>query len=174
MKDNTIRNLVLSALFAALCCAATMVIQIPIATGYLNLGEGMCLLAGLMLGPWFGAAAAGIGSGLADLLSGYGFYAPATLLIKALVALTAGYLLQPVCRKESAAFWKLIVIELPAELLMVLGYFGFETLVLGEGAAAAAAIPNNLLQAALGIAVSVLLYQALRRIPAVQRVTEQK
>ena len=31
-------------MFAALSCAATMVIQIPIATGYLNFGDGLCLL----------------------------------------------------------------------------------------------------------------------------------
>ena len=41
-------------MFAALSCAATMVIQIPIATGYLNFGDGLCLLAGWILGPWYG------------------------------------------------------------------------------------------------------------------------
>lgn len=53
-------------MFAALSCAATMVIQIPIATGYLNFGDGLCLLAGWFLGPWYGFAAAGLGSALAD------------------------------------------------------------------------------------------------------------
>lgn len=56
-------------MFAALSCAATMVIQIPIATGYLNFGDGLCLLAGWILGPWYGFAAAGLGSTLADLLA---------------------------------------------------------------------------------------------------------
>ena len=44
-------------MFATLSCAATMVIQIPIATGYLNFGDGLCLLAGWILGPWYGFAA---------------------------------------------------------------------------------------------------------------------
>ena len=44
-------------MFAALSCAATMVIQIPIATGYLNFGDGLCLLAGWILGPWYSFAA---------------------------------------------------------------------------------------------------------------------
>ena len=44
-------------MFAALSCAATMVIQIPIATGYLNFGDGLCLLAGWILGLWYGFAA---------------------------------------------------------------------------------------------------------------------
>lgn len=51
-------------MFAALSCAATMVIQIPIATGYLNFGDSLCLLAGWILGPWYGFAAAGLGSAL--------------------------------------------------------------------------------------------------------------
>ena len=55
-------------MFAALSCAATMVIQIPIATGYLNFSDSLCLLAGWILGPWYGFAAAGLGSALADLL----------------------------------------------------------------------------------------------------------
>lgn len=55
-------------MFAALSCAATMVIQVPIATGYLNFGDGLCLLAGWILGPWYGFAAAGLGGALAVLL----------------------------------------------------------------------------------------------------------
>ena len=42
-------------------------IQIPIATGYLNFGDGLCLLAGWILGPWYGFAAAGLGGALAVL-----------------------------------------------------------------------------------------------------------
>ena len=52
---------------------------------------------------------------------------------------------------------------------MVLGYFSFETLVLGETAAAAAAVPNNLLQAAAGIVLAVLLEQAVCRVPGLMR-----
>ena len=44
-------------MFAALSCAATMVIQIPIATGYLNFSDSLCLLAGWILGLWYGFAA---------------------------------------------------------------------------------------------------------------------
>ena len=169
MKDKTIRKLVLSAMFAALSCAATMVIQIPIATGYLNFGDGLCLLAGWILGPWYGFAAAGLGSALADLLAGYGAYVPATFVIKGLVALIAALLLRLVRKAGMPAVWQLALSALPAEAAMVLGYFSFETLVLGETAAAAAAVPNNLLQAAAGIALAVLLEQAVCRVPGLMR-----
>ena len=68
-RNETIRMLVLSAMFAALCCVTTMLVQFPTVAGYTNIGEGMCLLSGLVLGPWYGFFAAGIGSGLADLLA---------------------------------------------------------------------------------------------------------
>ena len=169
MKDKTIRKLVLSAMFAALSCAATMVIQIPIATGYLNFGDGLCLLAGWILGPWYGFAAAGLGSALADLLAGYGAYVPATFVIKGLVALIAALLLRLVRKEGMPAVWQLALSALPAEAAMVLGYFSFETLVLGEAAAAAAAVPNNLLQAVAGIVLAVLLEQAVCRVPGLMR-----
>ena len=55
----------MTALFMALCCVATMVIQIPSPTqGYVNLGDCVVLLSGWLLGPWYGIAAAGIGSAL--------------------------------------------------------------------------------------------------------------
>lgn len=156
-------------MFAALSCAATMVIQIPIATGYLNFGDGLCLLAGWILGPWYGFAAAGLGSALADLLTGYGAYVPATFVIKGLVALIAALLLRLARKAGMPAVWQLALSALPAEAAMVLGYFSFETLVLGEAVAAAAAVPNNPLQAAAGIVLAVLLEQAVCRVPGLMR-----
>ncbi len=50
-RNETIRMLVLSAMFAALCCVTTMLVRFPTVAGYTNIGEGMCLLAGLVLGP---------------------------------------------------------------------------------------------------------------------------
>ena len=133
-RNETIRMLVLSAMFAALCCVTTMLVQFPTVAGYTNIGEGMCLLAGLVLGPWYGFFAAGIGSGLADLLAGYAHYVPGTFIIKGLVALVAALLLRPLLKKgEKIPFWRLALIELPSEVIMVAGYFGYKALILGKG-----------------------------------------
>ncbi|MBO5489614.1 MAG: ECF transporter S component, partial [Eubacterium sp.] len=80
----SIQKIALTALFAALTCVATMVIRIPVPAtgGYLNLGDGFVILCGILLGPAYGFLAAGIGSGLADLLAGYTQYVPGTFLIK--------------------------------------------------------------------------------------------
>ena len=169
-RNETIRMLVLSAMFAALCCVTTMLVQFPTVAGYTNIGEGMCLLAGLVLGPWYGFFAAGIGSGLADLLAGYAHYVPGTFIIKGLVALVAALLLRPLLKKgEKIPFWRLALIELPSEVIMVAGYFGYKALILGKGLAAAASIPNNLVQAAVGIVLSVVLYTALAKVPEIHK-----
>ena len=77
------KKLVMASLMAALVCVATMIIKIPSPLkGYLNLGDGIVLLAGWMLLPGYGFLAAGLGSALADLFLSYITYAPATFVIK--------------------------------------------------------------------------------------------
>ena len=84
---NTTQKIVISSLFAALICVATMLIKIPSPLkGYINLGDGIVLLAAWVLPLPYGLVAAGLGSALADLFSGYTVYAPATFVIKALMA----------------------------------------------------------------------------------------
>ena len=87
MRDANIKKLVLAALMAALTYVATSIVQIPSPMqGYVNLGDCIVLLSGWILGPWWGAAAGGIGSMLVDLIGGYGHYAPGTLVIKGCMA----------------------------------------------------------------------------------------
>ena len=84
------KKLVMTALMAALTCIATMIIVIPSPLkGYINLGDCLVLTSGWILSPAYGFFAAGLGSALADVLSGYVIYAPATFVIKGLMALIA-------------------------------------------------------------------------------------
>ena len=77
MENNKTKKIVMAAMFAALCCVATMIIKIPSPLkGYINLGDCVVLLSGWMLSPAYAFLAAGIGSALADLFSGYLVYAP--------------------------------------------------------------------------------------------------
>ena len=71
MSDKKIKSMVMAAVMAALTYVATTVIKIPAPTGgYVHIGDGLVLLCGWILGPWWGGAAAGIGSMLVDLLGG--------------------------------------------------------------------------------------------------------
>ena len=160
MNDKKIRKLVLAALLAALVCVATMVVQIPSPMqGYVNLGDCFVLLSGWLLGPWYGFAAGGIGSMLADLFLGYGHYAPGTFVIKGLVALIAALLYEKLGRSPAARIASGVV----GEIVMVLGYFGYASMLLGKGLAAAASIPGNIFQGTVGLVVGVLLVAVLER-----------
>ena len=167
MSDKKIRIMVMAAVLAALACVATMVIQIPSPmNGYVNLGDCFVLLSGWLLGPWWGAAAGGIGSMLADLLLGYGHYAPGTLVIKGLMALVGALVFKALGKKSAAA----LVSGVVSEVIMVVGYFGYAGLLLGKGIGAAASIPGNLVQGAVGLVAGFLLLQVARRIHLEEKV----
>ena len=91
--DNKLYRITLAALFAALIYVATAFLMVPLpGSGYANFGDCFIILGALILGPVYGAAAAGIGSAISDLFLGYVIYAPATLVIKALMAVAAALL----------------------------------------------------------------------------------
>ena len=48
-----------------------MLIQIPIPLGYAHLGDSVILITAYLFGPVVGALAGGIGSAMADILTGY-------------------------------------------------------------------------------------------------------
>ena len=155
MKNAT-QKIVISSLFAALICVATMLIKIPSPLkGYLNLGDGIVLLSAWTLPPIYGVLAAGIGSALADLLSGYAVYAPATFVIKALMAVVA-YSLYKILAKKTKATVSRILSGILAEVVMVLGYFLFEGILYGF-VPSLANIPANAVQALAGIIIGVVL-----------------
>ena len=173
MKQNRGKFLVFTALFTALTCVATLVIQIPSPmNGYLNLGDALVLLSAWYLGPARGFFAGGVGSMLADLLSGYAYYAPATLLVKGLMALAAALLFRALWNSAGGKRLAHVVSGVLAECVMVAGYFGYAFLLLGKGLAAAVSIPGNLIQGGVGVAVATTVYMLLyqsARLPAILR-----
>ncbi len=155
------KKMVVSAVFAALTFVATMVIQIKLtANGFVNIGDCMVVVCGIFLGPVYGVLAAGIGSMLADVISGYFIYAPATFLIKALMAFAVSLLFKKLSKiNEIVAAG---VCALIAEAIMVTGYFLYEIPLYGLPSAVAG-MPGNLLQASFGFVCSIVLYVALSK-----------
>ena len=165
--NQKLRNLVYTAMLIALCCVATLVIKIPTVTGgYLNAGDIVVVLAALLAGPLYGGVAAGFGSGLADVISGYMSYAPGTLVVKGCAAVVAALIFRA-CRKKNFGFALLSAIC--GEIIMVLGYFGYASLLLGKGWGAAASIPGNLVQGAMGMVIGLVLLVVLKRSKALEK-----
>ncbi len=163
MTKTKTQRLVFTALLTALTCVTTMAVKIPSPlNGYLNLGDAAVLLAAFLLPPAYGCFAAGVGSALADLFSGYALYAPATLVIKALMALIVFAVAKLLFSKKMRTA-KRIVGALLAEIWMVLGYYIFEGFLYGF-AASLVNIPANAVQGAVGAVLGVLLVHMIDKI----------
>lgn len=167
MKNNT-KKMIFAAVFAALICVMTAVIAIPNAIGgYVNLGEGFVILAGWLLGPVFGFLAAGIGAMFADIINSYIIFAPATFVIKGLTALTS----YAVCsalhsRRGEKKGWmhvSRLISALAAECVMIAGYFVYSSILYGNIAGALASIPGDVIQAAAGIIIALLLREVIEK-----------
>ena len=153
MKSEKIYKISLTAIFTALVFCATYFIAIPMPAGfgYVNLGDAFVLLSAWILGP-LGCICAGVGSALADLLLGYAIYAPATLVIKALMCLLGFFVFNALKALKGYSF-RFIISAFVAECVMVLGYFLFEGVLYGF-ATSVVNIPFNLVQGGLSLVIA--------------------
>lgn len=143
-------------MFAALVCVATMIIKLPSPLGgYINVGDCIVLLCGWTLGPMYAFLAAGIGSALADIFSGYILYAPATFVIKGLMALLAWLVFYSLSKRISAFMARLLG-GISAEVLMISGYLFFESFIYGF-MPSMVNVPANAVQGVAGIIIGMLL-----------------
>lgn len=160
--NHATKRIVIAAMLAALTCVATMIIKIPSPLkGYLNLGDCVVLLAGWMLNPAYGFLAAGLGSALADLFSGYVVYAPVTFIIKGTMALVAFYGFKFLHNKIGNMLSRIITGVL-AEAVMVLGYYVFEGFLYGFGPSLVN-IPANSIQGAAGLVLGYVLIKIFEK-----------
>ena len=161
MQSKT-EKLVIVALMASLVCVVTMIIKIPSPlNGYINLGDGIVLVCGWVLSPLCGFLAAGIGSALADVISGYFVYAPITFIIKGAMALIAHFV-HKLMRKSIGKLPAQLIGGTLAEILMALGYFVYEGMLYGF-TPSLTNMPANAIQGAVGLVIGVVLINLLER-----------
>lgn len=187
-KLKETKTLVIAALLTAFTCIATMVIQIPTPTlGYIHPGDCLVLLCGIILGPVLGGLSAGIGSMLADLLSGYIIYAVPTLLIKAAAACLTGYCFRLLQMKASLSpHISLLGAGFFGELTVIAGYFTngiLQTMLLSASftqetfwagiANAASGILPNVLQGIVGIVLAFALFPILSKVSDIRALIQR-
>lgn len=86
MKNKRIFKMCTTAMFTAMIFVLTRFVSVPVASGYVHFGDALVyIVASVLGGPWAFFAAA-IGESLADIAYGMAYYAPATLIVKALIA----------------------------------------------------------------------------------------
>ena len=153
-KRNTLkdfRNIIYTALFAAIICVAVMTIKFPIpGRGYYHVGDTFIYLAAVCLPFPYGIIAAALGGAFADLALGYYIYILPTFIIKALMALCFTN------KTEKIMCLKNIIGAVLASIVLIGGYYLAEIIILllagGSDLSAAmtvamAEIPGNILQA---------------------------
>lgn len=161
MKIGKSKKLAAASLFAALVCVASSVVQIPspASGGFFNLGDCFVIASALLLSRSYAAAGAGIGSALADIITGHAAYAPASFIIKAFMAFTAN----TIYGKSKKKMISKAVSAIVSEVIMCAGYFVYEALIFRLGAAASANLIANIIQGVSGAVLSVILVTALEK-----------
>ncbi len=167
--DNKTRQLVITALMISLIVLGTLLFRVPIpmTQGYIHLGDTMICLGVMLLGKRNAAAAAGIGSAMADLLGGFSYWAPWSLVIKFAMAFTAGFIIEKrtISRSDTEDKTLLYITALTAGgLVMCAGYLIAERLMYGNWAAAFIALPWNFGQFTAGIVLSLLISRAMPKL----------
>lgn len=169
------RKIVFTALMAALVVVGSALrVQLPISVGgttAFHLGNIFCALSGLLLGPWLGAAAAGVGSFLFDIMSNYIGECWITFLTKGAYGLVAGLIAwkgAKECGYVKALLSTTAGAVTYAVLYLVKSYFWNGLLKQGLTPDAAmvgvvAKIPATVFNAAVAIIFAPILFLAIRK-----------
>ena len=164
-NDNTL-IFVTTAMMTAMVMIATTFFKIPNVMGYIHLGDGFVLLAAIILPKKYACFAGGVGAGLADIYGGYAVWAPWTLVIKIVMVLIVQLFFDFLTKRASngkhiAKIAGIPFAELFAYVLAVLwtvsGYYIAQGFISGNWIAPVADVPGNVLQAAVGSIIAILV-----------------
>lgn len=150
--NKNVKKMALTGVFSAMIFVMTYFIKVPVASGYVHFGDALIYIcAGFIGGPWAMLAGA-IGAGLADLIGGYAIYAPATIIIKALIAIPFVLVLK---NKEKLLTPLSALMTIPAGLITVGGYFAADMII--DKTYAVVDIPGNAIQAVGSAVIFIVL-----------------
>lgn len=160
MQNNKIRYMSITGIFAALITVMTAYIchiPVPIAGGYMHLGDSLIYVAAALLPTPYAMAAAAIGGGLADLLTAPMWALP-TFIIKALITL-------PFTNKSGKILTKRnMIAPILAYFISGTGYFLANNMIFHSGVALFTSFGASLIQssasAILFYVVAILLDKA--------------
>lgn len=153
MKNNRdkIRLLTISALMASICLLLTAYIHIPSSKGYIHIGDGIIFLSACLLPTPYAVCIGIAGAGLADILSGYAIWFPATVIVKGLTALLFSD------KGEKIITVRNLLAIIPSFVICAGGYICYEALVITDFKTAALQIMSYVIQ----ISASAVLYVAV-------------
>lgn len=149
-KDWSAKKITRIALAMAVVCVSTMAIQIPIPLGYMHLGNCCILLISVYSDPVTGALSAGIGSALADLLTGYPQWIVPTLVIKGIMGFAIARIAKQKGHKAKLITFRTFISTIVGILIMIVGYTIFGAILYGSIPTGVAQIPGLSIEGILG------------------------
>ena len=161
--------LTLTALITAMTFVATMFLKIPVAMGYIHLGDVFVVLAALILPKKNACFTASVGAALADLAGGFAVWAPWTFVIKAAAVLILQAGLDNTSKNkaegnEKAERTRFALSAVTAAIWTAGGYYLAEGVIYGNWAAPLVGIPFNLLQMTVGVLLGRVLSSVYKRL----------
>lgn len=160
------RTLATTAVMTALVLALTRPI-VPTPVGYTHLGDVGIYFTAFAFGPWAGLVAGGIGTALADILSGtWAHFAPLSLIVHGLQGFASGWIY-----RQRPTISGLLLALLVGGLIVIGGYFLGETLIpiWGGPAGAVAELPFNAVQVLVGSIGGAVYLAVARAYPRITR-----
>ena len=152
------------AMFVALTLTFTAFVNIHIpslggAGGLIHLGDVPLLIGAMIYGKRTGAIAGALGMGLFDLLSGWAIWAPCTIITCGMM----GFVVGMICEKKEKMVYKVLAVGV-ALVIKLCGYYVFESVILGNGLAAALkSIPGNVIQVSVAAVIVLMIIKPLER-----------
>lgn len=99
-REQHTHMLCTAGLMAALACVSNF-ISIATPASRIHIGNAVCVLCGLILGPAYGFFAAGVGNAIFDIIGGYGMEFIITFINKGAIALVTGLIAYKAASKET-------------------------------------------------------------------------
>ena len=175
-RTKIVRICVVAVMAVLVMAASKLQIKIPAMLGVnrFHLGNTMCALSGILLGPWWGGLASGLGSALFDIVMDPTFLtdAPITFVTKGMYGLVSGLVFFKVFRGKSNYVTEVIATLCGAVTYIVLylskKYFLDALLVAGMDAAGAwlvviEKIPSSLFNGIVAVVFAPILGVAIRK-----------
>lgn len=129
----------------------TAYLHIPSHTGYTHVGDGIIYFAACILPLPYAAFVGAAGALLADCLTGYAVWAPASLIIKSLTVIFFSR------KSKKIICFKNILALIPAWIICIGGYYLYEAVLTGNFIAPLAAIAGYVTQCVFSSALYILI-----------------
>jgi uncharacterized membrane protein len=174
-KTSSALRIALIAVLTAVVVVFTILVKIPTPTkGYLNLADlAICFIA-FTFSPVTAFIAGGLGTCLADILSGYPQWAPISFVVHGLEGLLVALIVKRTSDQISEGVkvsnLKVLLAMIICIIVVAGGYFILGATVMSVGwAGAATGIPGNIAQAGIGVIAGYALSRSvIKAYPPVQ------